>query len=214
MNFLITDYVYPIKDPICISQKNKFYLDNPKTEKEILFLKNKIKHDHLHVTHFRLPLKADSQTVSITSLLRLIRKGFNDDKYLCEIFNNHFSAKSYDKIYEFIARIWVIARFNDEGQFEVLEKEKKKMIERGVYSIHLLDDEDPLIKNSTALKNYSHLLSLLINTEKDEYSGNCFISKNSSYDENISYMKSLLYLSFATNKRQKKKDLIGKYFHM
>lgn len=35
MNFFLTSYIYPIEEPIVLSKKLNFVLDNPRTQEEI-----------------------------------------------------------------------------------------------------------------------------------------------------------------------------------
>lgn len=39
MNFLITTFIYPVPEPIPLSKHLKFYLDNPRTDEEIAYVK-------------------------------------------------------------------------------------------------------------------------------------------------------------------------------
>jgi hypothetical protein len=71
--------------------------------------------------------------------------------------------------------MWVVARFDDEGTLAMLEEKRKRMSEAENQGIWMLEDDHPIISNSSKLVNYSHLLSLLSQTEGEEYFGRNFV---------------------------------------
>jgi len=42
MNFLLTEYIYPLKRKFPLSRKLKMYLDNPRTKEEIKYVREYI----------------------------------------------------------------------------------------------------------------------------------------------------------------------------
>lgn len=82
------------------------------------------------------------------------------------------------KIFEFIARMWIIARYDDFGQFDFLNKKYEILKAEGNSSIIMLEEDDPILINSRKLINFSYLLSSLINTFDDGYLGYSFLLSN------------------------------------
>lgn len=206
MNILLTDYIYPITSPLIISKYYKFELDNPRENDEIELIKVKIKEHHQKSDDLRFPPRADKRYISLASMLRDIAKYYSKDDYFNEIFNKNFNAKSYDKIYSFLAKIWIIARYNDQGENERLNKIQKKMKKKGKKGFFILDDENPIEKNASKLVDFSHLISLLVNTDDEFYNGRCFIYDRLDllgYD-NPRFIQCLLYLCVGCHLKNKK----------
>jgi len=208
MNFLFTNYYYPLETKMTLSSVKKFYLDNPRTEEEINFVKEKIKDFHINRSGFRFPPRANKKYISITSMLRDIYNHYKTDIYLKEQFEKHFSPTSNDKVYEFMARIIIIARFDDEGESEKIQETFAEIEESGLKSFVLLEDENPIERNSRELHEFSYLISLAIHTEENEYNGNGFINpREELFDiKSTRFIKNLMMMEFSCKRSKKDKS--------
>jgi len=179
MNFLLTFYIYPLKEKITLSESQRFYLDNPRTEEEISVLKDYLIRAYESGYDLRLPIHSDEESVTIEDLLFGFRDEFSqEDKYVREFFQLY----ERERVFEFIARMWVVARFDNEGEDERMNNEHKKMLEEGEMSFvllgddhpmsfALLGDDHPIVVNSERLANYCSLLSLMCHSDRDKYFG-------------------------------------------
>lgn len=214
MNYLISDYFYPLQKQIVLSKKHNFILDNPRTEDEINFVTQLIKKNHSDSKIFRFPPRADKRFVSLAGMLKSISKFYSDDLYFSKIYSTYFSSKSHDSVYNFLARILIITRFDDQGESQRLKKARLEMKKNNEKGIFLLDDDNPMFKSSELLFDFSHVISLLINTDQEYYNGKSFLYNYDSYHNynNFKFSKSLLYLSFSCFPKKKKDTVYWEIF--
>lgn len=168
MEFLITQYIYPLQEKLILSQHLGFWLDNPRTELEISAVSDYLLRAYESGYDYKFPIYSDEQIITVEDILFGFRDALsNSDPYLEKIF------RTYDRenVFEFLAKMWVIARYDDKGLGDELREEHKKMRAQGTHSFFLLDDDHPLITRPIALANYCSLLSLLVNTERNDYYG-------------------------------------------
>lgn len=196
MSFLLTEYIYPIKEKITLSGKYNFSLDNPRTEEEIELVVNYIVKSYdfnLDPEYFmggpRLPIYNDegySDIVTIeSSLLEFIKNYGEVDSYV-----NKFAIENQtDNPLEMIGKMWIIARYNDEGETENLKKHFEQIKLENPDGKHLVifNDENPLISNSEKLLDYSYLLTFLYHTDKEYFGNQSFIIQK--YYDNLQYIK-------------------------
>lgn len=107
------------------------------------------------------------------------------DRMVQELFETHSKntyflelAKQYDRndIFDFLAKIWVIVRFDDEGtQKELRRYHDRQRSEGNSKYITMLDDDHPLVKNEKLLRDHSYLLSLLTYQGPNSYNGESFV---------------------------------------
>lgn len=145
MNFLTTSYVYPLPEKISLSHHLNFSLDNPRTEDEISTVKDYLFEAYNAERGGRFLLNSYRPDEALESILFDFRDAFNSDEYVAKFFNSY----ERERIFEFIARMWVIARFNDEGNSQLI-KEALMQIQKAQPDKYyvLLEDTDPIIKNS------------------------------------------------------------------
>jgi hypothetical protein len=168
MEFLITQYIYPLAEKVTLSGPLGFWLDNPQTELEISVVEDYLRRAYESGYDYRLPACSDEPIVTIEGALMRFRDALSsEDDYVSRVFDTY----SREHIFAFLARMWVIARFDDEGMGDRLRAESRKMREEGVHGFFLLDDSDPLITKAEALADFCALLSLLIHSEGEDYFG-------------------------------------------
>lgn len=171
MNFLTTSYVYPLPEKIILSHRLNFWLDNPRTADEISTIKDylleayEIEQKERSLFHSYRPIE------DLERILFEFRDALSgEDTYTAKFFDSY----EREHIFEFIASMWVIARFDDEGETQFIKDELAKLSPLGEYHA-FLEDDNPIVRNSQRLVNYSYLLSLLAHSEADYYFGRCFI---------------------------------------
>jgi hypothetical protein len=174
MNFKLTSFIFPIEKPILFSNHFKLYLDNPRTKEEIDHLTSLfvLSYESENNT-LRLPIESDEPIFTLSRIVENFNRVFQEEsKYIEQI------VKSYrqEDIYEYIAKMFVIVRFEDMGEYQRLQEEKESE-EEGTISLVILEDEHPIIKNSNNLKQFCSLLSLLINDEGKSYYGSSFLQE-------------------------------------
>ncbi len=179
MNFFLTTYIYPIEEALELSKKLGFKLDNPRTEEEISLVYENIKVSmdspdemYKYDNQFRFPIKEiHPDYMSLETNLKTFYQNSSKDKYIEEFYQKN---KNDSELLQ-LAKMWIIARFDDEGTLIELKEDSLK--ENGLI---LLEDEHPLVKNSNNLISYSYLLSLLIENDDEDYFGNNFLLHNHS----------------------------------
>lgn len=188
MNFILTKYIYPIKEQLILSAKLNFSLDNPRTKDEIEIVKTNLEKSlnspeefYMDDYYANLPVYITDETkdfVSIESTLIEFEKNYRDiDPYVKEF----FKKESELDIIEKLAKMWIIGRFDDGGEYKQMEKIHKEMIAKGERGFFLLNDSNPIINNSDNLVSFAHLVSLLVNTEKEQYFGDSFFLHNDNF---------------------------------
>ena len=172
MEFLLTFFIYPLQEPLTLSKQLGFTLDNPRTDDEIEMVKEYLLRAYESGYDYTLPIHSKEDIVTVESILIIFRNALSEkDHYV----KDKFAQYELESIFDFLASIWIIARFEDEGIGEALRKEHQEMREEGKSVIFLLDDDHPLVKNAENLANYCSLLSLLIHTEQNSYFGRSFL---------------------------------------
>lgn len=171
MNFIFTKYVHPIEAPITISEKLNFTLDNPRTEEEIEVVLLHIKKTLENPTEINIILNNYINTKYIEWLINELRNEYSENDLYAKEFFKKFSDNNFLKT---LAAMWIIARFDDEGELEKLRKPENK----GWFIT--LEEKNPIIVNCANLVNYCYLLSLIIHDDFDFYEGRSFLLQHSS----------------------------------
>jgi len=210
MNFVLTRYIYPIENPILISNRFRLRLDNPRTQKEIDLILTHLKTSmdspsevYAYDTHSRIPINASQAaegTLTVESALENFEKNYsNHDDYLKSYFIK-VEGKDY---LEKLARMWVIARFDDEGEFERLDEHKREMNKEGSGGFILIEEGNPIVDNCDILASYSYLLTLLLTADHEDSHGGSFLLHHDSYDLQFPKVSkhinsAILYFGFTT----------------
>lgn len=169
MNFLITQYVYPLQHNISLSRKPRVTLDNPRTDEEIDAVAKFLEASNtVESAAIRIAVFSDENSLSIEHILHDFRTKYAPRDPYVKMFCQSYAR---DHVYHFLAGMWVVARYDDEYEYPLLEHEHEEMQRSGQVAMVLLGDEHPIVKNSHLLMDYSALLSLLLHTEGDYYFG-------------------------------------------
>lgn len=172
MSFFYTRYYYPLQRPLLLSKQLGFYLDNPRTKGEVKEVTGFLEGLCDSYSYFRMIAKSKKDIGAIERYLFRFRDNFiRLDDYVEKLFASYQS----EKVIEFIARMIVIARYDDAGAKDELRKQRRRMKKAGKLGFTLLSDEHPALVNSDRLKNFSHLLSILSYPEIKNYWGHSFL---------------------------------------
>jgi len=178
MGFLYTWYYYPLREPIPLSPHLGFYLDNPHTKQEITDVADfllRLRDDES--SYYRLITHSRDEIDSLEWFLFRFRDKFVDlDGYVRKQFNSY----NQERVFEFIARMLVIARYPESESSQSLAKKYRRIKERALKEIVILPGEYPEVTNRERLDDFSYLLSLLIHTSGDDYWGQNFVLRDES----------------------------------
>jgi len=173
MEFLLTSYIYPLKEPLVLSRRLGFSLDNPRTELEVEVVKDYLLRAYESGYDYKFPVHSNEPIVTIEGILEDFRNILSaNDPVVAETFVHY----NRERIFDFLASIWVVARFEDEGLGEELRQEHRKMRAEGSLGFFMLGDDHPLVQRPQDLANYCCLLSLLSHTEYESYFGRTFLA--------------------------------------
>jgi len=190
MFFLLTNFIYPIKKPISLSNHFDFVFDNPRTKEEVKTVKELIQKSwDLSETvegfqYQRFPMKKDVPNQDVITFEILI------EEFLQKYFGKKEAKKKIkniegnkDAIIDFYSQHWVIVRYETtemDKEEQRLRSEVKKIREKGDRGFFLLDNEHIFEKREKNLIDYSHLISLL--SAKEEFFGWNFLITKSRYE--------------------------------
>lgn len=164
MNFLMTKYVYPLREKVLLSSKLNAYLDNPRTEEEISAVASYLKRSLDLATSMSPPLYSEEYSVTVeTIMLNFCSSLAGEDDYANALWNTY----KRENLYEFMASMWIVARYDDEGEIQAAKDRAKERREADIVGVELYPEENPILKNSGRLADYVQLVSLL--TWKGEY---------------------------------------------
>ena len=197
MEFLITSFTYPLKEKILFSKHFNFYLDNPRTKEEVDIVKHFLRRSYNSGHDLKIPpkFKDDELNEKFITLEKLIADLYEMFYSKNEEFTDFFDKHQKKSIFDFVARMWIIARFDDEGESKRLRKEKRQYKKQGTPVVIVLDEEHPIIKKSNILLDYSYLIALLAHTESEDYFGRSFIYDNDrSADMNHFWREFLMFI--------------------
>jgi hypothetical protein len=117
MNFLLTSYIYPLAEPLSLSAHLNIHLDNPRNEDEISLVERFLTRARDSGEDYALPIHSDENIVTVEDTLFRLRDYIG---HADEYFEQRFETYSRDDALKFIASIWVIARYDDEGATQEL----------------------------------------------------------------------------------------------
>ena len=188
MNFILTKYIYPINRKIILSEKMNFVLDNPKTKKEIKIVRaylekslNSPQEFYQNSYYANLPVYINQETKNYVTIEKTLIDFENTYGEKDSYVKTFFKKQSNSDVIEKLAKMWIIGRFDDEGEYKRMAEEQKRMSQKDEKGFFLLDKGNPIVDNSNNLINLSHLISLLVNTEKEQYFGGSFFLHNDNY---------------------------------
>lgn len=171
-NFLLTKYFFPLSKPITLSGYLKVEFDNPRTEKEIEYVKRFLTDQYDSGIIGVLPPHSKEDVVTLEMIVKSFRDAYSkEDEYV----KSFFKGYKRKNLFDYFARMWCVIRFDDEGEVQRIENTYQEMREKGETGFVMLDDDNPIWRNSESLINYSYLLALLSHTEGNEYFGRNFL---------------------------------------
>ncbi len=129
MNFLLTAYIYPLKDQIVLSRNLNISLDNPRKEGEVQAVTEYIRQAYTIESAFQYSEEAIRQ-----GLVDFLNEYTEENEHIREFHDSYGDLGAY----ELLARMWIIARYDDEGKYEWLKQEAKKLSEEGRRGFFLL----------------------------------------------------------------------------
>lgn len=187
-----------------------FILDNPRTAKEIREVAAVLKDNYTHQLRGFFPPAAEKEYISLDWMISKFVSHFGrSNEYVREVLKGHTSKR----VFESLARIWVVARYDDEGVEKQLAEAHEQLRLEGKIGFTLLEDDNPIVQNSTKLQNYLSLLSLLIHTEKDEFFGNPILvasgdhlAPGSPFDEHLWRNAFIMFMIHSTTNHKKGKS--------
>ncbi len=171
-NFLLTKYFFPIQQPIALSHRFGFEFDNPRTEKEIAYVKRFITDLYNSGVISVIPPYSKEDVVTLELIIKRFGNVYSKNN---EYVKNFFRPYKRKFLFDYLAKMWCVVRFNDGGVSKYIDEVSKEMKEKGQKGGVLLDDNSPALLNAQALINYCQLLSLLSHNEGSEYFGRHFI---------------------------------------
>jgi hypothetical protein len=179
MEFLLTSYIYPLERPVELSPTLRFSLDNPRTEHEINVIRDYLSRSFNLEDTNNLPLDTEDGFFSIKSALFEFK---NRLSCFDPVVRQRFDSFTGEDIFAFLASIWIVARFDNDGLGESLRQEYDTMNEKGMPGIILLEEDHPLVVRTDLLGNFCCLLSLLIHTESNSYFGSTLLARHEVID--------------------------------
>jgi len=163
MNFLLTDYIYPLSEAFPLSGKLKMYLDNPRTEEEIKAVTEYVRQAYSVESAFQL-----SEKDIADALNNFLGQYSLVDSYIASFYKSYGQTHSY----EILARMWIVARYENEEESEENAHKQGGLIDTKKLEFLLSDEDNPSLRR---LIEYIHLLSLLVHTIEEFYEGRSFI---------------------------------------
>jgi hypothetical protein len=181
MNFLLTHYLYPLQHSLLLSHQLRVTLDNPRTAEEIAAVATFLEASNTaESSSMRLPVCSDAGHITIERLIHdFARKYAPRDPYV-KMFCQSYTR---DRVYQFLAAMWIVARYDDAYEYALLDLEHQEMQRAEQQALVILGDEHPIVKNSRQLTDYSTLLALLIHTEGRGYFGRGLLLEHSYQHE-------------------------------
>lgn len=212
----MTFYAYPLSEKLLISKTLNAYLDNPRTEEEITAVREYIVRSYSKESAFNFPPYSDEDIVTLDGFIQRFCAVYGEKDASVSKFCQEYDREN---IYDFMARMWIVARYDDEGEEQNLKVAADELREEGRSNFFfLLDDENPLIKNSVHLSEYSYLMSLFIHTAIKDYYGSSFIldTNRSQFDEDSEVSRflplSFMYFGMASQDAEKTHDELRWHF--
>jgi hypothetical protein len=191
-NFLLTEYFFPMSEPIILSDSLRFTFDNPRTEKEIAYAKKFITNQYDSGLIGVFPPHSKEDIITLELIVKSFRDAYSKEN---EYVRSFFKGYKRKNLFDYLAKMWCVVRFDDEGEVQRIEESYQEMREKGQKGFVLLNEGHPILEHSESLVNYSHLLSLLSHTEGKDYFGRNFIFDPDQLDEKMLIQNFSLHLA-------------------
>lgn len=99
-----------------LSKSLGIYLDNPRTDKEIEAVTKYINQAYSTKSAFQF-----SEEIISEGIEKFLGEYSKEDEYI----DKFYTAHSQTKPYEILAKMWIVARYDDEGQHDAITQEGK-----------------------------------------------------------------------------------------
>lgn len=178
MNFLLTNYIYPIRSPLILSESLGICLDNPRSEEEISYVENYLKFSHENSPEPSFPPNSEEELISLEWVLKKFEENcIKQDEYAIELLRQIKDENIYRKH----SKLWIIARYDDQGEYQRL-KEIRTTMEEDERGLIILDEDHPIEIQKSNTINYFSLLSLLCHSQPNDYYGRQILIDNEFSD--------------------------------
>lgn len=174
MNFFITCYIYPLGEKVIFSEELGFYFDNPRNARDIEIVKAHWEKAYANIRNKNaISINQEDTPFAFEPLLLMFRDKFAPiDNNVSQAFKNY----NGEDFFGFLAKITILAYFDDTGETARIDTQLKNLRESGKENIFvLLEDDNPIEVNSRKLLHYCTLLSLLSHSENEGYNGLSFL---------------------------------------
>jgi Apea-like HEPN len=188
MEFLLTKFICPLEESIVLSAHLQYGFDNPRTDDEIRSVAEFLTRCHLEQASGRDAEFSDLLISFDEERLFKYRDLYSPNSSHIE---SVFAGYRRESIFDFIASISIIVRFDDGGAGAEIRRLSQQMHEEGNPGIFLLEDDDPLVVGFRNIANYCYLLSLIGYTGCDEYFGVTFLFSSTRLHDAIPTRRAL-----------------------
>jgi len=195
-NFLLTSYIYPLKESIVLSEELNISLDNARTAEEFEAIyrlidvsNNSPDEVYTSLGGFGHRIMVDEELIypDILSLKSSVENFKKNYSHLDPQVSKFFEDNLDDDAVTVLSKMWVVLRYDDEGAIRDVIDHHREMADNSPNEKYFLmiSDDNPIEKNSQEAVNYTYLLSLLIHSEPfEDYYGRSFILHHSANDVN------------------------------
>jgi hypothetical protein len=170
-NFLLTNFIYPLNEPITLSKQFDYVLDNPRTPEEISYLLEALSMKPLSasepitekITHFKKCVEYFRQVVSPI------------DDYVATYLADYDENNAIEQI----VKMLIIFRYKSDRNAEHIKKQNRLSIQNLQINGEEIDGEGFVeeLNRENAIK-FSHVLSLLIHKRGHYFEGDSFLVEN------------------------------------
>lgn len=173
-DFLLTTFIYPLKEPLVISKELGLILDNLRTNEEIKFFEEAVKG-----AVNKKNKSASKDSASLKDYLEYFREVFEPiDPFVKEFFQDYNS----DQLERQVAKMLVVLRFKSDRNSDNIIKQHRSGIKNLDLDGEKIDGEQFVLEmNRANAINYSYLLSLLIHKRNKFFEGESFLVNPHNY---------------------------------
>jgi hypothetical protein len=165
MAITLTKYIYPLEKEIILSKHLGYSIDNPRTEEEILLIK-----EYIHPALIRNYENNQPNYNPMLSAAFAIEQWKEYNKGRDEFVYTYLEKNKEAEIEDIISQSWIILRYNDNGEFESVKKERNYF-----FDIFFTDAKNAYFDKYNSMLSYFQLISLLIHDKPNDYSGDSLI---------------------------------------
>jgi hypothetical protein len=188
---LLTLYICPIPERITLSHKLQYFLDNPRTEEEVQAVKDLLVKLHAKYPSV-VPLESNEPIVTITNTISQFYAAFSKDN---EYIKSFYDQNKEIDVFEFVARMWIVVRFEEAVEHEVLSGEIAGFTQDGEVMFEIAEQATIRVDIPEDIIKYGHLVSLLLREEEQIHNIESFIINPTA--PNVEQRMSKIWFHFA-----------------